>query len=258
MRFASLGSGSEGNGLVIEVNQTRLLLDCGFTLKETVSRLERLGLAPEMINGIIVTHEHDDHIGGVTRFARRFGIPVWLTYGTMRSMTTVLSAIPHIHIIDSHQRFSVGDIELEPYPVPHDAREPVQFVFSDGASRIGVLTDAGCSTQHIENVLSRCHALVLECNHDAQMLATNDRYPASLKQRISGRLGHLENTLSAALLRKIDCSLLQHIIAAHLSQKNNTPLLAQTALGDALNCQHNWIGVADQRTGFDWRSITAG
>lgn len=257
MRFASLGSGSDGNGLVIEVNQTRLLLDCGFTLKEAVFRLDRLGLTPEMIDGIVVTHEHEDHIGGVTRLARRFDIPVWLTHGTMRSITTVLSAIPHIHIIDSHQRFSIGDIELEPFPVPHDAHEPVQFVFSDGASRIGVLTDAGCSTQHIESVLSRCHALVLECNHDASMLAANNRYPASLKQRISGRLGHLENTLSATLLRKIDSSLLQHIIAAHLSQKNNTPLLAQTALGGALNCEYSWIGVADQHTGFNWRSMTA-
>lgn len=254
MRFACLGSGSQGNGLVVEVANTRLLLDCGFTLKETIIRLSRLGLEPGAIDGIVVTHEHSDHICGVARFARKFGIPVWLTHGTLRVVEKAFEALPAVNIIDGYQRFSIDDIEVEPYPVPHDAQEPAQFVFSDGAFRLGVLTDTGCSTPHIETILSCCDALVLECNHDAQMLANSD-YPQSLKRRVGGRFGHLENSASANLLANLDSSRLQHIIAAHLSQKNNTPLLAQAMLSDALNCGINWIGIADQSNGFDWRQL---
>jgi len=255
MRFACLGSGSRGNGLVVEVGKTRLLLDCGFTLKETVMRLARLGIEPDMICGIVVTHEHDDHIGGVAQFARKFATPVWLTYGTLRSVEKRFSGWPGIKIIDGYTRFAIGDIEVEPYPVPHDAQEPAQFVFSDGTKRLGVLTDTGCSTPYIEATLSNCQGLVLECNHDADLLAGSD-YPWSLKQRISGRFGHLENTASANLLANLDCSRLQHIIAAHLSEKNNTPLLAQTVLSSALNCALDWVGVAGQEDGFGWRQLT--
>lgn len=254
MRFASLGSGSQGNGLVVEVKNTRLLLDCGFALRETVFRLQRLGLAPDMLSGIVVTHEHDDHVGGVFRFAHKFNLPVWLSHGTLRSAEENYSVLPRVFPIDCHQRVAVGDIEVEPFPVPHDAREPVQFVFGDGAVRLGVLTDTGCSTPHIEQVLSRCHALVLECNHDAEMLATGP-YPEVLKKRIAGRQGHLDNRASARLLEKLDVSLLKHVIAAHLSQKNNTPQFARAALASALDCELGWIGVADQDEGFGWREI---
>jgi phosphoribosyl 1,2-cyclic phosphodiesterase len=254
MRFACLGSGSQGNSLVIEAAKTRLLLDCGFTLKEVIARLSRLGLQPDMVDGIIITHEHGDHIGGVERFARRFDVPVWLTHGTLRGAKKTFSTLPRINIIDSHQHFSIGAIDIQPYPVPHDAHEPIQFIFGDGATRLGVLTDTGCSTTHIETVLSRCHGLVLECNHDAQLLAKSN-YPQSLKQRVGGRLGHLENTTSAKLLANLDCSLLQHLIAAHLSRINNTPHLARLALSGAINCEPDWIGVADQDLGFDWRQL---
>lgn len=254
MRFASLGSGSQGNALVVEVNSTRLLLDCGFTLRETAFRLQRLGLSPDMLAGVVVTHEHDDHIGGVLRFAQKFNLPVWLTHGTLRSLQDAFSILPRVFPIDCHHRFAVGDIEVEPFPVPHDAREPAQFVFGDGARRLGVLTDTGCSTPHIERVLSRCQGLVLECNHDAEMLATGP-YPEILKKRIAGRQGHLDNAASAKLLAGLDASLLQHIVAAHLSQKNNTPQLARAALAAVLDCGMDWIGVADQENGFGWREI---
>ena len=139
--------------------------------------------------------------------------------------------------------------------VPHDAREPVQFVFGDGARRLGVLTDAGCATPHIEAMLSGCDALVLECNHDAEMLR-NSAYPPRLKQRIAGRFGHLDNAASAKLLASLDCGRLQHIVAAHLSQQNNKPELARHALAQALNCELEWIGIADQESGFAWREIS--
>lgn len=254
MRFSSLGSGSQGNSLIVEERKTRLLLDCGFSIKEITARLFRLGLQPDMLDGIIVTHEHADHIGGVERLARKFDIPVWLTHGTLRGAKKTFSTLSKINIIDSHQVFSIDDIEIQPYPVPHDAQEPTQFIFSNGAIKLGVLTDAGCSTTHIETVLNRCHALVLECNHDAQLLA-NSNYPQNLKQRVGGRLGHLENASSAMLLSKLDCSLLQHLIAAHLSKANNTPQLAQSTLSGVINCSPDWIGVADQSRGFDWRQL---
>lgn len=254
MRFASLGSGSKGNCLIVEEKNTRLLLDCGFSTKEIITRLLRLGIQPNMLDGIIITHEHADHISGVERFARKFDLPVWLTHGTLRAAKRTFSTLSKINIIDSHQAFSVSDIDIQPYPVPHDAQEPTQFIFSNGSVKLGVLTDTGCSTTHIETILNRCHGLVLECNHDATLLA-NSKYPKSLKQRVGGRLGHLENASSAMLLSKLDCSLLQHLIAAHLSEANNTPKLAQSALSEAINCSPDWIGVADQSNGFDWRQL---
>ena len=256
MRFASLGSGSAGNALLVESNATRIMLDCGFGIKETVARLSRLSLSPEDLTGIVITHEHDDHAGGAFKFAAKYNVPVWLTYGTFKMVDRFL---PHLHnltlnIIDSHTAFSIHDIQVQPYPVPHDAREPIQCIFSNGIKRLGVLTDVGRSTPHIEAVLSGCDALVLECNHDASMLQAGP-YSWSLKKRVGGDLGHLENTEAATLLAKLDNTKLQHIIAAHLSAKNNTPALAQKALSGVLNCELDWVGLADQNLGFDWRGL---
>jgi phosphoribosyl 1,2-cyclic phosphodiesterase len=256
MRFGSLGSGSAGNCMVIEQAATRLLLDCGFGASEVVKRLQKLDLAPEQITGILVTHEHDDHAKGAFKFAAKYNIPVWLSHGSLKMCERYLpdNAKVSLNIIDSHTKFHIEGIEISPYPVPHDAREPTQFTFSDGQYKLGVLTDAGASTQHIEQVLSACDALVLECNHDVNMLE-NGAYPYSLKKRVGSRLGHLDNESAASLLAKLDNSKLKHIIAAHLSAKNNTPELAKKALSRALNCELDWIGIAAQDTGFAWRSF---
>ena len=254
MKFASLGSGSEGNGLLVSVGETRVLLDCGFGLKDSIARLARLGVLPAQLNGIVVTHEHGDHIAGVARLARKFNLPVWLTHGTRRAKPSAFADITDIHEINVHQAFAIGNLEIQPYPVPHDANEPVKFVFRDGARRLAVLTDAGCGTLHIEAMLSACHALVLECNHDSDMLRDGD-YPYSLKQRVGGRLGHLSNGEAADILAKLDVSHLQHIVSAHLSASNNTSELAAGALSAVLNCTESWIGVADQEEGFGWREI---
>jgi phosphoribosyl 1,2-cyclic phosphodiesterase len=261
MRFASLGSGSEGNALVVAVGaktaasrQTMVLMDCGFGLQDTVQRMARLDLSPGELSGIVVTHEHGDHIGGVARLARKYNLPVWLTHGTLRAQEKAFAGIADIREIDPLQAFMIGDLEVMPYPVPHDAAEPVQFVFSDGARRLGVLTDTGCSTAHIQQTLSGCDALVLECNHDLEMLMNGD-YPYSLKQRVGGRFGHLNNLESAGILASLDISRLQHLIAAHLSRRNNTPELAVRALCAAANCEESWVGVATQEDGFVWREI---
>ena len=252
MRFASLGSGSAGNALIVEAGATRLMLDCGFALRQTLQRLARIGLAPEDLSGIVVTHEHGDHVSGVFSFAGRFGIPVWLTHGTWNVVGKGYTG--EVHFLDSHVPFAIGDIAVSPFPVPHDAREPAQFVFSDGARRLGVITDTGSSTPHIEAMLSGCDALVLECNHDAGLLAGGN-YPPSLKARIGGPYGHLDNATSAALLAALDNSRLKHIVAAHLSLQNNTAELAVLALAGALSCAPEWVGVATQEEGFAWREI---
>ena len=254
MRFASLGSGSEGNALVVQAGPTCVLMDCGFTLAGTVARLARLGLAAEQLSGIVVTHEHGDHIAGVARLARKYSIPVWLTHGTLQAQYSVLADLTNLTEIDPHHSFVIGELQVQPYAVPHDAAEPVQYVFGDGIKRLGVLTDTGCSTPHIEAMLNGCAALVLECNHDITMLANGD-YPASLKQRVGGRFGHLNNADAAALLARLDNSRLQHIVAAHLSRKNNTRELAVSALSVALNCAADWIAVATQQDGLGWREI---
>jgi phosphoribosyl 1,2-cyclic phosphodiesterase len=255
IRFASLGSGSEGNGLIVQSGDTRILVDCGFTSSETVMRLGRLGIDPTELAAILVTHEHDDHAGGVPRFARRYDLPVYLTYGTLVCLGAEGSMLPRVSLIDSHSPFAIGDVEVHPYPVPHDAREPAQFVFSDGDRRLGLLTDTGDSTPHIERMLSGLDALILECNHDLELLM-NGAYPPQLKRRIASRYGHLDNATAARILGGIDCSRLQHFIAAHLSAQNNTPDLARAAASSALGCELSWIGIASQSEGLSWRDVS--
>lgn len=254
MRFASLGSGSRGNALVVATGDTKVLLDCGFAVRTTEEKLGRLGVLPAELTAVLVTHEHSDHIAGVFKFARRYEIPVFLTHGTHAAAPRGKTPLPECRLIDSHTPFVVGDLEIHPFPVPHDAREPVQYAFSNGHHRLGVLTDTGSITPHIVDVLRVCDALVLECNHDPALLAASD-YPAMLKRRISGRLGHLDNDAAAGLLRQIDTRRLQHVVAAHLSEQNNRPELAVGALASVLNCSDEWIGVAGQEAGFSWRQL---
>jgi phosphoribosyl 1,2-cyclic phosphodiesterase len=254
VRFACLGSGSEGNGLLVEAGATRVLIDCGFGIRDTVARLARIGVAPETVTAIIVTHEHSDHVGGVAAFAARYQTPVWLTFGTLSAVAERFAGLAKVYGFDTDDAFAIDAIEVRPFPVPHDAREPVQFVCGDGQWRLGVLTDLGVSTVHVEASLSGCDALVLECNHDSGMLA-NGHYPYALKQRIAGRFGHLDNDAAGGLLSRLDNSKLKHVFAAHLSQHNNLPDLARAALATALGCSLDWIGIAGQHDGFGWRGF---
>lgn len=254
MRFASLGSGSRGNATLIESGSTCVMVDCGFSAREAERRLARLGAAPEEIRAVLVTHEHGDHIRGVARFARKHRIPVWMTPGTRRGAGS-LEAVD-LHLLDCHHAFAIGDLQIQPLPVPHDAGEPSQFVFQDGHFRLAVVTDAGHATPHMEAALARLDALVLECNHDPAMLSAGP-YPEFLKRRVGGAFGHLSNAQAAQLLSSLDASRLQHVVASHLSEKNNTPALARQAVCEALDCAAQWIAIADQDTGLGWRQLLA-
>jgi phosphoribosyl 1,2-cyclic phosphodiesterase len=257
VRFASLGSGSEGNALLVEASSgattTRVLLDCGFSGKEVERRLARLNCRAEDLDAIVITHEHTDHIGSALTLARRWSIPLHMSWGTARAIGADEANV-ELNVLWGDESVAIGDLNVMPYTVPHDAREPLQYVFSDGACRLGVLTDVGVSTPHITNVLSGCDALVLESNHDVEMLAAS-RYPPSLKARIGGTHGHLNNEAAAAILASLDRSRLRHLVAAHLSQQNNLPHLAQAALAAVLGASAVDIVVATQAEGFDWLTL---
>ncbi len=256
LRFASLGSGSKGNCLVAESGSTRVLIDCGLTLRDTERRLARLGLEPSGISAILITHEHGDHSSGAFGFAAAHGAAVYLTHGTLMALQAdgAVTSGARINAVRGTEQFSVNGIEVRPFTVPHDAREPVQYVLSDGNARLGVLTDIGVSTPHVEASLSGLDALVLECNYDRDLL-WNGAYPRWLKERVGGPFGHLDNRDSGRLLGALDRSRLRHVIGAHLSQQNNRPELARAALAGAMGCEESWIGIATQEEGFGWREI---
>lgn len=254
LRFTILASGSEGNALVVEAGTTRLLVDCGLSsARELERRLLQRGLAADQLTAIIITHEHADHVGSAATLARRHRLPVYGTWGTLGAWPES-RRIERLCPFDSHESFGLGDIAVTPFPVPHDAREPSQFVFSDGDLRLGLLTDVGSLTPHIVRQLSGCDALILETNHDIDLLRQG-RYPPHLKRRIHGDYGHLSNAQAADLLTALETGRLQHLVAAHLSQENNRPDLAQTALAEALGCHPSWVAVADQSLGLDWRCV---
>lgn len=229
---------------------------CGFAIRETERRLARVGLSAADISGIVVTHEHSDHISGVFKFARRHRVPVWLSHGTYRAAEADAKEV-ELHFCRDGEAIAIGDLQLLPFTVPHDAREPVQYVATDGAYRLGVLTDAGHATPHVVAALSGCDALVLECNHDRQMLK-DSVYPPSLKRRIGGAYGHLSNDSSREILHAIDKSKLRLVIGAHLSQQNNTPSLAHAAIVAGLGSVSAEIVIACQADGFDWVRMDPG
>lgn len=256
IRFASLGSGSKGNATLIESgvedSDTRILLDCGFSTKEVEHRLAKHHRDAASIDAIVITHEHSDHVNGVGRLARKYNIPVWLTPGTWHKCRD--SAFPETHFIDSHSDFEIKDLRLDPFPVPHDAREPCQFVFSDGVSRLGIATDLGSITPHVIAKLNSADGLLLECNYDRDMLY-NGVYPQKLKERVSGDRGHLDNHQATHLLKNLKKDKLKHVIGMHVSEKNNTHEFALSALCEGLNCKQDEVSVACQTEGFGWREL---
>lgn len=256
LRFCSLGSGSSGNATLVEARSgattTRLLVDCGFSLRELEARLERAGVALCDIDAVFVTHEHGDHVGCAATLARRHGIALWASRGTHAAIGA--PELETLRYARDGEPIAVGDLLLQPYTVPHDAREPLQLVCSDGAARLGMLTDAGAPTPHLLRQLERCDALLLECNHDRALLAGSS-YPPALKARIAGRHGHLANDTAAEILAACLHGGLRHLVAAHLSERNNTPALAAAALAAAAGTTPDDIRVADPLAGLAWLDV---
>lgn len=249
MRFCSIGSGSKGNCTVIQEGNTTILIDNGFTLKEFEFRLAQKGLTPLDITAVLITHEHGDHIKGVGPLSRKYKIPVFCSHGTAKF--DGLGKIPTLKVIDSHDPFTIQALTVTPVVVPHDAREPTQFVVENEDKKLGVLTDLGSITPHICDVYSGCHGLLLETNHDVQMLRAGP-YPAKLKARVEGPLGHLSNEQAGQLLQNIDHSQLQYLVATHISEQNNRLDLAVGHISASFSWSADSIIIARQETGFDW------
>lgn len=257
LRYASLGSGSRGNATVVESGATRVLVDCGFSARETVKRLERLGVDAGSLSAILVTHEHADHASGVAGLASRFRVPVFLSAGTHRAMESrgLFSGMTvERNRILRGVSFSLGALTILPVRVPHDAQEPCQFVFASGGAKLGVLTDIGDVTPQVVVAYSGCDALLLESNHDAGMLRSGP-YPAALQARVGGEFGHMSNAQAAQLLRLLDTSRLRSLVLAHLSEKNNEQQLARRTAAAAIGWQESEVGIASQAEGHGWVQV---
>ncbi len=253
MRFASIGSGSQGNGtLIANGSEGTLLLDCGFSAREVRNRLAKKSVAAADLAGILVTHEHGDHSKGVATLANALRVPVFCTWGTYQSVLAGRLDEALFHRIDADSVFSLAGLSIQSVAVPHDAREPCQFVFSSKHCRLGILSDVGSFTRAMVTAYQGCDGLMLECNHDLRMLADGP-YPAQLKRRVAGHYGHLNNEQAADFLRRVAHPQLHHLIATHISQKNNSPALALSVLAQTSGA---WtLQAASQNSGFDWITL---
>jgi phosphoribosyl 1,2-cyclic phosphodiesterase len=251
VEFASLGSGSKGNATLVRAGQTLVMVDCGFSLRETVKRLRALAVEPEQLDAILVTHEHTDHSRGVAALSRAYEVPVYLTHGT--ASTGRCDGLHHQTCFNCDDSFAIGDLWVETVAVPHDAAEPCQYRLTHAQRSLGILTDLGSLTPHVVESFRGCHSLLLEFNHDVQMLQEGP-YPYPLKRRVGGDWGHLNNEQAAALLQQIDGRSLQQVVVAHISEQNNRRDLAEAALLTALDSLDSVV-FAEQSQGFGWLQL---
>jgi phosphoribosyl 1,2-cyclic phosphodiesterase len=254
IRFRSLGSGSTGNATVIQGRSgtvlSHLLVDCGLGIRELDKRFAAAGMLAEQVDAILVTHEHGDHIGCARQLALRERIPVWMTAGTYDAIGRP-DFEGLLRICADGIAMDLGALHVVPFTVPHDAREPVQLTCTDGDVRFGLLTDLGHVTTHVQQHLAGCGTLLLECNHDEEMLMASS-YPAFLKRRVGGGWGHLANSAAAALAKSLQPLGLRQVLAAHLSEQNNRPELAREAVAAAMGCAPEEVHVADAANGSAW------
>jgi phosphoribosyl 1,2-cyclic phosphodiesterase len=250
LRFVSLASGSRGNASLVEFGSTLLMIDCGLPCKAVEERLLAAGRHPRDVTAILVTHEHTDHAQGVATFSKRYNTPVWMTPGTSSALRT----ITRVNHLSSHRELTVGGIEVQPFPVPHDAREPCQFTFSAAGRRLGMLTDAGHITPHVFERLTGCDALALEFNHDLDSLQRG-AYPDSLKARVASRFGHLNNGQTTELLNRLDPSRVQWVMGLHLSERNNSPEHVRATSRPALERARYPLHLATQDSPSAWLTL---
>lgn len=254
MRFSVLASGSSGNATVVEAGGTAILIDCGLSVRRLTARATPLGIDVSTLDGVIVTHEHGDHIGGVGALARRYGLPVYMTHGTRVAAGFENDGKFALTEISPHETFAIGELVLHPAPVPHDAKEPCQFVVESDAGRLGILTDLGSDTRYIQQHFADCCALILEFNHDLELLSACE-YPDSVKERIAGRLGHFNNGQAASLLTSLMSARLRHVLGAHVSVRANTVHRVRQTLAAVLDGSAATFDVAAQDTATPWIEV---
>ncbi|MGC9518501.1 MAG: MBL fold metallo-hydrolase [Desulfuromonadaceae bacterium] len=234
MRICQLASGSKGNAIYIESNDARILIDAGLSARELTRRLEGIGVAAADLDALVISHEHRDHCLGAGPLCRRYGLPLYC-------LPQTFAALPSIGNVDYCEMdagtcLRLRDLEVEAFPITHDAVAPVGFVVGSGKTRIGIATDLGVVTRLVLERLQRCHVLVLETNHDEQMLHDGP-YPWHLKQRVRGRHGHLSNAQAAELLQELLWPELKAVFMAHMSETNNTEELARAGVEQALQAR---------------------
>jgi len=259
LRAVVLGSGSGGNAVVVESGARRILVDAGFSCRELEHRMKRVGVDPRSISDLLLTHEHEDHVRGAGRFALRHKCAVWATKGTLAGCELPPDVLARVETIESGRPVEVAGFAVEPFLVPHDAREPVGFVIEDPAGRrLGLVADLGCRSRLAWGRLSELDLLLLEANHDLDMLRSGP-YPWPLKQRVAGRHGHLSNADAGDGLLELLCDRLRQVVLYHLSRTNNTPALAAATVGDTLDRAGARLGVmvSDQFEPTPWLEVTS-
>jgi phosphoribosyl 1,2-cyclic phosphodiesterase len=235
MRVVVLGSGSQGNSLIVELGNRRLIVDAGFSCRELERRVRSVGIDPDAFDALLLTHEHGDHVRGAARFARRHCLPIYATEGTLEEVALSDEVRSSAVTLRSGEPKAIGEFQVEPFLVPHDAREPVGLVIEDGAGhRLGLVADLGSPSRLAWGRLRDLDVLVMETNHDLEMLR-HGPYPWPVKQRVAGRHGHLSNREAAENLPELVSDRLRHVVLYHLSRTNNLPALALAAVGEALH-----------------------
>jgi len=251
---ASLGSGSSGNSLLVRAGSTLLLVDCGFTMKETIARMATLDVSPHQLDAVLLTHEHGDHTKGVGPLSRKFSLPVWCTHGTYHGARD--NRYPAVELFHAHGAFRIGEIEVDPFPTPHDAAESCQFIFGVGNTRFANVTDLGACTPHVQEKLQGVNGLVVECNYDNEMLRQGP-YPPSLQARIRSDYGHLGNDQAGALVKNLDHDSLQWILLGHLSEQNNSDAIAMETMCAHVEDRPERINVLAQHCSSRWFTVDA-
>jgi phosphoribosyl 1,2-cyclic phosphodiesterase len=234
VQLTILGSGSGGNCAYLETDDTRLLIDAGFSGRQIRQRLASIGRAPEGLQGILITHEHTDHIQGLAGLCARLSIPLYCNRLTQEAIAAQLEVRVDSRLFQTGATFEVGDVCVDTFAVPHDALDPVGFLLRTGAGNIGFLTDLGHATKLVVERVRRAHVLVLETNHDLKLLQDDPRRPWSVKQRILSRHGHLSNDAAAEVAAEIVTADLRHLYLGHLSRDCNRPELAHRTVSARL------------------------
>ena len=260
MRMAVLGSGSGGNATLVQCGTTLILVDAGLSAKQLMLRMEQMGVTPEQLDAILLTHEHSDHARGVDVLMRQRSIPVYANLLTQEALSYKMKSKIPWRIFRSGQDFTLGELSIQAFQIPHDAAEPVGFVLRGHDTKLSMISDVGHATHIIREQLKDSHAIYVEANYDENMLEMDTKRPWSTKQRIASRHGHLSNNQTANLLSDVACAKLRTVVLCHLSSDCNCSKLATRTISEHLaNNGYNQVGVqcAEQHQPTDWIELSA-